>query len=109
MHGKMYTKLMNSKEWKQVRIAKLTAQPLCESCARKGYVRGASVVHHIREVESGKTELECRTLCFTMSNLMSLCKECHKEIHLNRGTWKKENHLQREEERLAAWIDKHSK
>lgn len=103
MHGKLYIKLMNSKEWRSLRARKLAANPLCERHLRQGKVVAASVVHHIIEVESGHTEVECRTLAFSWQNLQSLCRECHAEIHKAARSHSLEAHRQRESDRLEQW------
>ena len=56
--------IYNSREWKQLREAKLRAQPLCEMCQeegrkqgfRRGYVRSATCVHHIVPIETATTK-----------------------------------------------------
>ena len=80
---------------------------------RVGYVDRAvdadlfsSVVHHIIEVESGRTEQECRLLCFDPNNLESLCRECHAEIHRARGYHTMAAHQQRARERLKQWVSR---
>lgn len=103
MHGKLYKQLMNSREWKALRLKKLEANPLCERHLKEGKIVAASVVHHIVEVESGHTESECRALAYSWANLQSLCRECHKAIHIDRGTWKPEKHKEREQQRLDQW------
>lgn len=103
MHGKTYTRLMNSKEWRQLRQAKLAANPLCEEHLRRGMWVAASVVHHVVEVESGRTEAECRALAFSWGNLESLCRECHAAIHRAARSHTAEVHRQRERERLEQW------
>ena len=107
MHSKLYVKLMNSKEWRQLRWKKLEANPLCERCQQRGYIVAASVVHHITEVESVRTEQECADLAFRWTNLQALCRECHAEIHKAAHSHSKEAHQQRERERLAQWAARH--
>ncbi len=106
MHGKLYKQLMGSREWRRLRARKLAANPLCERHQAMGKVVAASVVHHIVEVESGASEAECRRLAYSWSNLQSLCRECHKEIHMQRGTWGRGNHHEREQERLGQWASR---
>lgn len=103
MHSQLYIKLMNSARWRTLRMRKLAANPLCEHHLEQGKYVAASVVHHIIEVESGRTEQECRTLCFSWSNLQSLCRECHAEIHRTARSHSKDVHQQREQERLDRW------
>ena len=94
-HSKLYVQLMNSREWRELREAKIRANPLCECCQAKGYVVSARCVHHIVEVESGRTEQECRDLCFQWTNLQALWSHS------------KEAHQQRASDRLAQWIKQH--
>ena len=94
---------MNSKEWRQLRAIKLAQDPYCEECQRHGIYRLASVVHHKIEVESGLTPADCKRLAFDLNNLGSVCPQCHREIHKNRKTWGRDNHQQRERERLSQW------
>lgn len=104
MHGKLYKQLMNSRRWRELRAKKLQANPLCEIHLQQGKWVAASVVHHIVEVESGRTEEQCRALAYDWNNLQSLCRECHKKIHQERGTWTTKNHKEREDERLSQWV-----
>lgn len=103
MHGKLYIQLMNSKEWRQLRLRKLATNPLCERHLQAGKYVAASVVHHIVEVETGRNEAECRSLAFSWSNLQSLCRECHAEIHKAARSHSKAVHQEREAERLEQW------
>jgi 5-methylcytosine-specific restriction enzyme A len=103
-HSKLYQHLMNSKRWKELRLKKLQANPLCERHLKEGKVVAATCVHHIVEVESGRTPSQCETLCYSWTNLMSLCRECHAEIHREAGSHTKDNHQTREQQRLDQWI-----
>ena len=94
---------MNSKEWRQLRAIKLAQDPYCEECQAHGIYRLASVVHHKIEVESGLTPADCKRLAFDLNNLESVCPQCHREIHKKRKTWGRDNHQQRERERLSQW------
>ena len=105
-HSKLYQRLMNSREWRETRTSKLQRNPLCEEHNKVGKYVAASVVHHIIEVESGRTEQECRLLCFDPNNLESLCRECHAEIHRARGYHTMAAHQQRARERLKQWVSR---
>lgn len=105
--SKLYTRLMNAREWRDLRTAKLTEDPLCEVCRSKGLVVAASVVHHLIEVESGRTEQECRQLAYSWNNLQSLCRECHSQIHQELRSHSREAHRRRSEDRMAQWIARH--
>lgn len=103
MHGKLYKQLMGCRRWRELRARKLEADPLCEIHLAQGKWVAASVVHHVVEVESGHTEAECQQLAYSWTNLQSLCRECHKVVHVARGTWGRGNHRQREADRLEQW------
>ena len=98
---------MNSREWRDIRAKKMAANPLCERCSAMGYVTASQCVHHLVEVESGHTKAECEELCYRWNNLQALCYQCHAEIHKAKGKGTKENHQQRENERLQRWIERH--
>jgi len=65
-HGKDY-----DSEWRKVRLIKLAQDPLCEDCLRFGITEPAVMVHHIKSIE------ERPDLRLIMSNLESLCNNCH--------------------------------
>lgn len=95
--------LMRAREWRTLRARKLAANPLCEEHLKRGKYVAASVVHHIVEVESGHSEAECRRLAYSWSNLESLCRECHAEIHKAARSHSREAHKKREADRLEQW------
>lgn len=103
-HSKTYQRLMNSNRWRELRAAKLAANPLCERHQKEGKVVAASVVHHIVEVETGTTDAECARLAYSWSNLQSLCRECHAEVHKDAGYHTRRVHEERANERLQQWI-----
>lgn len=104
-HSKLYVKLMNSKQWREFRVQRLRANPLCQWCEANGYVVAAREIHHIREVESARTEIEARELCFSWSNTLCLCHRCHSEHHRQQRYHSKEVINERNEQRLSAWAD----
>lgn len=60
--------------WKKIRKQKLTLNPICEFCKKKI----AMQVHHLRyNDDDGKTILYREK----MSDLLSVCRDCHKKIH----------------------------
>lgn len=105
-HSPTYRRLIGCKRWRDLRALKLTEQPYCERCLQEGRRRPASVVHHIQEVESGRTVQECEALCYNIHNLMSLCPECHAAIHRELRSHSKEQHQAREAERLRQWVSR---
>lgn len=67
----------NSKSWDLTRKqVNNRDRGLCRLCYNKGIITYSECVHHIEEVNSN-IELRCDT-----NNLISLCKKCHKEIHI---------------------------
>ena len=103
--------IYNSREWKELRIAKLRQQPLCERCLSQNYVRSAHCVHHIVPIETAATMEEMKRLAFCsyMSNpldgLMSLCDECHHKIHEEMRSFDPANVKARADARQARWKD----
>lgn len=72
----VYSKQM----WRNLRKAQLMKQPLCELCLAKGKTTLAIDVHHI--ISPFKFNGEKRyTYAYDSCNLMSLCKECHGNLH----------------------------
>ncbi len=63
------------REWQKVRRIKISSDPLCEMCERKGQIISAVLVHHIQPVDV------IPLLRLDMSNLMSLCRHCHERLH----------------------------
>lgn len=77
----IYIKLIQSKEWKLLRLKKLKANPVCERCESEERSTLATEVHHIIPVESVSSAPEMKRLMFGYLNLMSVCHDCHVEIH----------------------------
>ena len=81
--------IYNSREWKELRIAKLrSTNGLCEECLKQGIVTGARCVHHIVPIETARTKEEMRRLALDcgLNGLMSLCFACHARIHKEIGS-----------------------
>lgn len=105
--------IYNSREWKEMRLSKLRAQPLCEKCLADGraagvaggWIRSAHCVHHIVPIETATTKEEMRQLAFNPSNLMSLCDECHHKIHMEMKSFTRQVVKERAEARQARWAD----
>ena len=104
-HGSLYTKLIQSKEWRALRVQVLGEHPLCQWCEAKGYVVPAREVHHLVEAESGKTEADVRRLMFARNNVVALCHECHANYHKAQRYHSTEKVKQRQQERQEAWQD----
>lgn len=105
--------IYNSREWKELRIQKLRANPLCEQCIKDGeaigipggYIRSATCVHHIVPIETAKTKDEMRRLAFDVNNLRALCFACHARIHKELGSNTAKIVRQRAEARQDRWAD----
>ena len=104
--SRIYSSLMNSKEWRELRARKLQANPYCELHEQRGMKVPATCIHHIREVESGMTDQESMELCYDWDNLQALCTKCHHRLHNEKGYHKKEAVLRRREERFKKWEER---
>ena len=98
--------IYNSREWKELRIAKLrSTNGLCEECMKQGIVTSATCVHHIVPIETAKTKDEMKRLAFDPHNLMALCFACHARIHKELGSNTAKIVRQRAEARQDRWAD----
>ncbi len=61
----------NTTRWKELRLRKLKANPLCEYCIARGFPVPAKDIDHIQEVQDRPD------LAYTFSNLQALCRSCH--------------------------------
>lgn len=99
--------IYNSKQWQELRIQKLRANPLCQECEKQGIVRSAHCVHHIVPIETATSMDEMRRLAFCgLDGLLSLCDECHARIHKDEGSHTKQAVQQRQTERHERWKDR---
>lgn len=63
--------------WKRIRDRYVAAHPLCERCLEQGRYTPTQEVHHIIPLADGGTHVD--------SNLMALCKSCHRAITAEMG------------------------
>jgi hypothetical protein len=63
----------NTSRWKKLRLAKLSEQPLCEICHRRGRDEEAIVVDHFLAIRHGGHPFP------ELTGLLSLCIDCHNE------------------------------
>lgn len=84
-------KIYNSKTWKQLRNSYFAENPLCERCLEKGIIKPAEQVHHVQPFLTGKTYEEKMQLAYDYNNLMSVCKQCHSDIHKELNELKRQN------------------
>ena len=101
-----YQRLLNARQWKELRVRYLQAHPLCERCQAEGHVRSAIDCHHRIPVETAHTQAEMERLCYSWSNLQALCIPCHILTHKEMGKDTKENRKQRAEQRLTRWLER---
>ena len=100
--------IYNSREWKELRIAKLrSTNGLCEECMKQGIVTSARCVHHIVPIETARTKDEMKRLAIDcgLQGLMSLCFACHARIHKELGSNTAKIVRQRAEARQDRWAD----
>jgi 5-methylcytosine-specific restriction protein A len=97
--------IYNSKEWQELRIEKLRANPLCEECMKEGIVTSARCVHHVVPIETARTKDEMKRLAFDVNNLLALCFACHARIHKELGSNTAKIVRQRAEARQDRWAD----
>ncbi len=68
-------KIYHTKRWQNLRKKKLNNNPICEMCEKNNRITMAVMVHHKTPVK------ENGDLAMDYDNLMSLCRQCHNEIH----------------------------
>ena len=100
--------IYNSREWKELRIAKLrSTDGLCEECMKEGIVTSARCVHHVVPIETARTKDEMKRLAIDcgLQGLKSLCFACHARIHKELGSNTAKIVRQRAEARQDRWAD----
>ena len=91
------------------------AEGLCERCKRDGiaergvpYITPGVDCHHIKPVESAKTEQEMERLAYDVNNIELLCIPCHIKTHQEMRSHKADKvaeNKRRGAERRASWLD----
>jgi len=116
---KRYQRLLNSPRWAEVkRIVWQRAGGLCERCRREGiaagvlpdgYITPGVDCHHIKPVETARTEDEMRQLAYDyVNNIELLCVPCHIKTHQELRSHTKEKvheNKVRAADRHASWLD----
>ena len=100
--------IYNSREWQELRIAKLrSTDGLCEECLKQGIVTAARCVHHIVPIETARTKDEMHRLAIEcgLQGLQALCFACHARIHKEMGSNTAKIVRQRAEARQDRWAD----
>lgn len=76
---KLRQKAYQNTAWRKERDNYLREHPLCEKCLEKGKITPAQDIHHKKSpFKNGEINWN---LLYDENNLMSLCKECHGNIH----------------------------
>lgn len=71
----------NTKQWRDLRDYMLGKHPTCMRCKEQGRTTPAVDVHHIRSFTDVTDPGERHRLAFDPANLVTLCKQCHAELH----------------------------
>lgn len=71
-----YQDVYSNPRWKKLRSYKLCINPVCEVCSANGKTTMTQEVHHIVPFSIRPD------LAYDIDNLMSVCIECHKELHV---------------------------
>lgn len=79
--NKKWSKYYGDHRWKELRNWYITNHPLCEECLFNGRSVPAEHVHHRIPFGTATTEDEKYRLLLDISNLESVCAECHRKIH----------------------------
>ena len=68
--------------WVNVRKAYVMEHPLCGRCLSEGRTKETEEVHHIIPLKTCNGDLNyLLQLAFDYDNLMSVCCQCHEDIH----------------------------
>ncbi|MDL2305360.1 HNH endonuclease [Bacteroides sp. OttesenSCG-928-D19] len=81
LYDKERRKIYNSERWRKLSNLKFIDNPLCENCQDKGVAKPSEDIHHIISFMTTDDSMQRIQLAYDYNNLMSLCKECHQEIH----------------------------
>jgi 5-methylcytosine-specific restriction protein A len=82
-----HMKVYNSKQWKRMRLLKLSEEPMCIMCKKNNVIKEATVVDHCITFTDMNDEV-----AFNYDNYYSLCDVCHGKLTQlekhNRVRWK---------------------
>ena len=79
-------RVYNSDRWCRLRAWKFACNPLCEICLKEDKTVPAEDIHHITSFMSTDDPEQRLFLAYDFDNLMSLCKQCHQNIHNKKGS-----------------------
>lgn len=101
-----YIRMIQSTKWRKLRNRKIIDQPRCERCLELQRITLATEVHHIEPVETGITYSQMHHLMFDYTNLMSVCKHCHIELHKSLNSFSKETVQENNKRYTKRFIDR---
>lgn len=73
--------------WRNIRLLKLSQDPLCEICSCKEHPVSSQEVHHKQRIQDYPTYFEACKL----ENLQSCCKSCHSAITIKENNYNKQD------------------
>lgn len=73
--------------WRNIRLFKLSENPLCEICSTEEHPVAAKEVHHKQRITDYPTWFEATKL----KHLQSLCKSCHSSITIAENNYNKQD------------------
>lgn len=92
-----------STSWKKLRLSYLKEHAVCQRCLSKGKITSATSVHHIKSpFKDGEINWN---LLLDYTNLMSVCHECHAEIHNEQNGHKSPKQIIEELDKLFEDVD----
>lgn len=74
----------NTSRWRNLVKAKKMMNPLCERCLARQEgerVKAVEEIHHIIPISRAIDDLQILEYGFDIDNLMSVCCQCHEDIH----------------------------
>ena len=95
--------IYQSREWRELRVAKYRANPMCELCEADGISHSTEAIHHRHPIEDSSSMAEMRMWAFKWDNLVSVCRYHHAKLHKELKSNTKEVVKQRAEARHARW------
>lgn len=78
-----YSKIYNDRRWKTLRARTFAEFPLCVLCLEEGKTTPTQEIHHIVKFSDVIDEISRKKLAFSPLNVIALCIECHKKVHMN--------------------------
>ena len=77
---KFAEKFYKGTAWQRIRtLAWSRDKGLCQDCLKRGIIRPAHEVHHIKELTPDN--IDDASVSLNLDNLISLCKDCHSQRH----------------------------